>query len=103
MKWKDEEIVLLTKELNSAGFNPGLVGYTYLIYFPDIEVYKYGITNNLKQRMNAFGHKPEIILIREFDLGSMAAELEKQWSNNLEHLKVNTSLLRSGNTETFKL
>ena len=47
--------------------------------------------------------KYELILERYFNLGSEAVKLEKLWLSNIHYLKVNTGLLRTGNTETFRI
>jgi ribosomal protein S18 len=86
----------------NKGFNIKLPAATYLIYFSEYDLYKFGISNNYKKRLHTFGSKPEIIFVREFELGSEALTLEKQWSNNVDYLKINTGQLKSGNTETFK-
>jgi len=85
------------------GFQPHIPAVTYLIYFPEYSLYKFGISNNYIKRLRQFGSKPEIIFIREFNTGQDAIKLENQWSESLDYLKVNTGLLISGNTETFKL
>lgn len=84
-----------------SGWKPLKPSYVYCIYFPDHGFYKYGITANLKKRHTNLGQKSEIIYTRYFNTGLEAKKLEQQWSENVEHLKVNTGLLSSGNTETF--
>ena len=86
-----------------SGFKDNLPGATYCIYFQEYDLYKFGISNNYQQRFKQFGSKPETIFIREFDIGLEARELETEWSKNVDHLKINTGLLKSGNTETFKI
>jgi len=85
-----------------SGFQPQEPAVTYLVYFPEHDLYKIGISNNYLRRFKQFGSKPEIIFIREFELGIDAKELESKWLENVDHLKINTGLLKSGNTETFK-
>jgi len=87
----------------NSGFQPQKSAVTYCIYFPEHDLYKFGISNNHLQRLKQFGSKPEIIFIIEFELGLEARELEIQWSKNVDHLKINTGLLKSGNTETFRI
>jgi len=87
----------------NSGFQPQKPAVTYCIYFPEHDLYKFGISNNHIQRLKQLGSTPEIIFIRKFELGSEARELEKQWSKNVDHLKINTGLLISGNTETFRI
>jgi len=85
----------------NSSFNAKTPGVLYLIYFPELDIYKFGISNKYIVRMKHFGSTPEIILIREFDLGLEARELENEWSKNVDYLKINTGCLTSGNTETF--
>jgi len=87
----------------AGGFKDDISAVTYCVYFPEYDLYKFGISNNFLQRFKQFGSIPEIIFIREFKLGLEARELEKEWSQNVDHLKVNTGLLKSGNTETFRI
>lgn len=85
------------------GFNSSSPAITYCIYFPDIDLYKVGITNNLTNRLKQFGQKATVIFTREFDLGIDAKELETKWLDNIKDYKVNTGLLKSGNTETLRI
>ena len=84
------------------GFKENKPAVTYCIYFKELDLYKVGITNNFISRMKQFGYKPEIIFVREFELGKDAKELETQWLENIKDYKINTGELKSGNTETFK-
>jgi len=104
--WKTKPITILRGHSCPAcntGFNPLLVGYAYCIYFKELDLYKVGITNNLKTRLNRFGYAPEIIFTRKFDSGLEAVIIEKEWLANITKYKLNTGLLVSGNTETFKI
>lgn len=85
------------------GFDESAPATTYCIYFPNLDLYKIGITNNLKRRMQEYAQDIEVILTHTFSLGKDAKYLEKQWLCNVNHLKYNTGILRTGNTETFKL
>ena len=76
---------------------------TYLIYFEFLDLYKIGYTDNVRRRITQFGYKAEIILVREHDTEYEARKLEQQWLNNVKALKVNTAMLDSGNTESFKI
>jgi len=84
------------------GFNPELPAVTYCIYFKDFDLYKVGISNNYTERINKLGSIPEVVYIRKFDIGIDAMNLEKLWKENLKDYLVNTGLLRTGNTETFR-
>ena len=88
---------------NKFGISPNDPGILYLVYFKELDLYKFGITGNTtKERMKSIGQKYEIIFERYFSLGSDAMVLEALWSNNLNSFKVNTGILPTGNTETFK-
>jgi len=86
---------------NIPGFDKNKKGYTYLIYFKCFGLYKIGISNNPTNRFKSFGYIPEILMIREFEEGSKALKLEKEWLNNVKEYMYNSGLLKSGNTETF--
>jgi len=79
-------------------------GITYLVYLLNEKLYKVGITSKtVKERIKDLGIKDyEIILERYFDNGDDVMALEKEWLKNVDHLKINTGLLKSGNTETFR-
>ena len=85
-----------------CAINPAIPKYTYLLYFNTLDLYKIGITNNIPNRRSQLGIKSEVIFSRYFDNGQDAYKLEQKWLENIKLLKVNTSKLRSGNTETFK-
>jgi len=84
------------------GFNDKLPAVLYCIYFEALKLYKVGISNNYQVRLLHFSHKPEIIFIREFEVGKNAKDLEIKWLKNIKDYKINTGLLKSGNTETFR-
>jgi len=90
--------------INSSrgGFQPLKPGYLYCIYFKDIDLYKIGISNNYTERLKQFGYPADLIYKIYFEDGKEAANLEIQYLKNINHLKVNTGLLISGNTETFR-
>ena len=78
-------------------------GILYLVYFYDIDLYKYGITNyTTEKRLKYIGYEYNLIFERNYIFGIDALYQEHQWSKNVQHLKVNTGLLKSGNTETFR-
>jgi len=86
------------------GFTPNLPAILYIIEFPSLgSLYKVGITNDYKRRMSEFGYKSKAIFIIEFKDGREAWDLEKEYLNILKHYMFNTGLLRSGNTETFRI
>ena len=69
---------------NISGFNINKIGYTYLIYFPRLDLYKVGVSNNYVKRLKNLGYDSEIILIRKFEKGRGALLLEKLWLHNLK-------------------
>ena len=84
------------------GFKLNVPAVTYCIYFKEFDLYKIGISNNHEIRFQNFGYTPEIIMLRQFDLGKDAEALEVQWLENIKDYKINTGKLKSGNTETFR-
>jgi hypothetical protein len=79
-----------------AGKNSNIV---YLAYFPELQLYKLGVSSNPQRRSYQFGHKCDILWIEEYPSYIEATAREKEL---LEGVKlVNTGLLKSGNTETF--
>ena len=78
-------------------------GITYLVYFPKLFLYKIGVTGRTTElRNDSQRQKYEIILEHYFDTGREAMQLEKEWLINVQPYKLNTGLLNSGNTETFR-
>ena len=78
-------------------------GITYLVYFPKLNLYKIGITSKTTaQRLRYIGSDYELILERHFSTLYEAEQLEIKWLFNINHLKIDTKKLVSGNTETFR-
>ena len=75
--------------------------YFYRIYFPDINLYKVGISSKPKKRFSQFGHKVEVLELLLMDSRSDARYKEQTELDKLP--LINTGLLTSGNTETYKL
>lgn len=87
----------------SPSFNPLVPAILYLVYFYNIKLFKIGITSRTTvQRNNDQDQKYEIILELHFDTGREAMIKEQEWLETTKHLQVNTGLLKSGNTETFR-
>lgn len=72
----------------------------YLLYIPDLELYKYGISNNPSRRSKELGYYSEVLEVYELTGHQEARNLEKQLLS--EVVLLNTGLLRSGNRETFR-
>ena len=90
------------RDNNGSGIPVDKPGIIYLVYFYELDIYKYGITGRtVNIRLRGIGHKYETILEIHFATGKEAMELEAKWSSNVQNLKVNTGLLKDGNTETF--
>lgn len=70
----------------------------YSVYFPDLFLYKVGITNNVERRIKQFGHPCIILKIQECE-PTEAAQLERKLLKSVT--LINTGALNSGNTETF--
>jgi hypothetical protein len=78
-------------------------GILYLVYFESLNLFKIGITTTtVKERLRSIEYSYTTILELNYNSISEAHNMEKQWLSNIEYLKVNTNLLKSGNTETFK-
>lgn len=70
----------------------------YVVYFPDLFLYKVGITNNVECRIKQFG-QPCVILKTQECEPTEAAELERKLLKSVA--LINTGALNNGNTETF--
>jgi hypothetical protein len=98
------------KELNltitgNGGIDLNKEAITYLVYLPDLDVYKVGITNKSTSERMIFGLNSdnyELILERHFNNGKDARLLEIKWLENLKPYLYNSHILPSGNTETFR-
>jgi len=88
-----------------SNFNILKKSYLYIIEFPNseelLDVYKIGVTNNIKRRIKQFGIFAKLILLLEFNTGNEALLIEKLYLKNVKHLLVYTNILISGNMETF--
>jgi len=74
----------------------------YLIFFPELNVYKVGITGNLDTRRSKFGETSEVIDTTVFETAEECRSYESVALKKLEPYKDNTGVLTSGNTETFR-
>lgn len=83
------------------GFQPTKPAYLYYIYFPSLDLYKVGVTNNLKVRHSSFGIPTEMLHSEYFNTGAEALDEEKKALKQLKTFLYNTEELNSGNTETF--
>jgi hypothetical protein len=72
----------------------------YLCKFPSLDLYKVGITNNWERRSRQFGQPTKLLWTKEFPNESVARDYEKHILSKVN--RVNTGLLDSGNTETFR-
>ena len=89
---------------NTGGeIDPDEPAIVYLVDFYEIDIIKPGVTGRTTEiRNNEQCLAYEIIFERHFDTGREAMVLEELWLKNTKHLQVNTGLLKSGNTETFR-
>lgn len=76
-------------------------GYLYIIYMPNIELYKVGISANPYNRFSSFCYP---VIVKSLIYGNYLEieKLEKYLLNYILEYKVNTELLPSGNTETYR-
>jgi len=84
------------------GFNPGKPAIAYLIHFYALGIYKIGITNrSVEARFKSEPQPYEILMVRRFEKGEEALNIEREWLDNLKHYLYNSGELLSGNSETF--
>ena len=76
--------------------------FLYFIYFPELDLYKIGITSSFKRRSKQFGYIPEIISLKRYESGKEAYIEEQHILKELDPYLVNTGKLWSGNTETLR-
>ena len=72
----------------------------YLIFFPELDLYKIGISNNPERRVAEFGYKADIVWVEEYLTHEEAKDREKELLSKVS--LINTGLLKSGNQETFR-
>lgn len=70
----------------------------YVLYFPDLFLYKVGITSSVDRRIKEFGHPCVVLKTQEYE-PIEAAQLERNLLKSVT--LINTGALNSGNTETF--
>lgn len=71
----------------------------YVVYFPDLFLYKVGLTNNVECRIKQFGQPCVILKTEECETPQEAAELERDLLKSVT--LINTGAINNGNTETF--
>ena len=71
----------------------------YAVYFPELFLYKIGITNCIERRSREFGQNCVILKTQECETSQEAAELERLLLKSV--MLINTGALNCGNTETF--
>lgn len=82
-----------------AKTGPTRANKCYLLYFPELNLYKVGISKDPMKRSKQYGYHANIVWIEEYSdyLGAKAREDEILSKVK----KLNTGLLKTGNTETF--
>lgn len=73
--------------------------YLYVIYFPELDVYKVGVTKMPKTRFGSFGHKYEICSLLKGDY-MLCSSVESYLLYRAN--RVYTKELKNGNTETYR-
>lgn len=79
------------------------IGYLYVIKFieyPELNLFKVGITNNPNRRFLEFGTKIEVLSLLHGTYEEIH-KLEQYLLNFIDPYKQNYFILRSGNTETY--
>ena len=74
----------------------------YLIFFPELNLYKVGITGNLDKRRKRFGETSEVIDTIVFETHEECASYESAALKKLKPYMEDTGLIYGGNTETFR-
>lgn len=77
------------------------LGLSYLVHFPSLGLYKFGVTNDWEKRKYNFGYKPELISIEAFSTGKEAYAEEGKLKKLLLDYLYDSGELKNGNTETF--
>lgn len=85
----------------SKGSFTNKITHLYLLYIPEINLYKIGITNNLIVRLKSFGLQTILLHSKEFETGHLAYIAEQKLKDKLKPYLFNSGKLNSGNTETF--
>jgi predicted transcriptional regulator len=75
-------------------------GYLYVVFFPELNLYKVGITNNPKKRLGEFGVNCNLLSLLEGKYSEIE-KLEKYLLNFIKPWLVNSKKLRNGNSETY--
>lgn len=104
--WKVTPNNLLTKlvgcpKCSKSGFKATTPSFVYLCYFPELNLYKIGLTVNWDKRKYDFGEKVELVKLYEFATGTEAAEFEKELLFMFQDCLIDIGMLKNGNTETF--
>ena len=76
-------------------------GYLYIVYFPELDLFKIGITNSIDRRIRQFGYKCEILSMLKGSYREVYM-MEQEMLKIISPYKVNTGKLYCGNTETYK-
>ena len=73
----------------------------YLIFFPELNLYKIGICMKLDKRRGQYNYDSEVIQSIAFSTPEECAEYERDLKEKLKPYMYDSGLLYSGNTETF--
>lgn len=77
--------------------------YVYLLFFEKENLYKVGISNDIDSRRKQLGVESTILGIKTFDSRSGALQEEARLLDIMSDNLINTGVLKSGNTETFRV
>lgn len=73
----------------------------YLIFFPELNLYKIGICIKLNRRRGQYNYDSEVIQSIAFETPEACAKYEADLKKKLQPYMYDSGLLHSGNTETF--
>lgn len=75
----------------------------YCVYLQDLDLYKIGITNDVNRRLDELGYSNRLIWVESYDSEFKARNREKILLDKVKDFMYNSGMLKSGNTETFRL
>ena len=107
--FKSKPYVMMTKSFcpncheRSGGFKKYKPGTFYIILFPEYNCIKYGITNNLHERIlkHNRSNKCDVLFTKEFNIGNDALLMENLVKTTFGGKFIDKSILEDGWTETL--
>lgn len=84
------------------GLNVEKPCYLYLLYFKQLDLYKIGISKNIRTRQSHLTQPSQLLDSVLISTGLQAKNIEKYLLTKYKDYLYNSKVLKSGNTETFK-